>query len=67
MSASLRLLTGVQSGIIAQLTVPLTVLIGIAALGEHLTTSFVVGATLTLAGVLLAIFTAAPPRVEPAL
>jgi len=60
MSASLRHLTGVQSGIIAQLTVPITVLLGIAFLGEHLSSKFLLGGTLTVGGVLLAILTAAP-------
>jgi drug/metabolite transporter (DMT)-like permease len=60
MSATLRHLTGVQSGVIAQLTVPITVVLGLAFLGEHLTAGFLVGATLTVAGVLLAIATAAP-------
>jgi DME family drug/metabolite transporter len=60
MSASLRHLTGVQTGIIAQLTVPITVVLGIALLGERLTPAFVLGAALTIAGVLLVIVTAAP-------
>jgi drug/metabolite transporter (DMT)-like permease len=67
MSATLRYLTGVQSGIIAQLTVPITVLLGIGFLGEHLTVGFMIGATLTVTGVLLAILTAAPRRTGPAL
>ena len=67
MSASLRHLTGVQSGIIAQLTVPITVLLGISLLGERLTTVFLLGAALTVSGVLLAILTAAPrPPVDGA-
>jgi drug/metabolite transporter (DMT)-like permease len=60
MSASLRPLTGVQSGIIAQLIVPLTVLLGIVFLDEHLTRDFLIGAALTGGGVLLAILTASP-------
>jgi drug/metabolite transporter (DMT)-like permease len=60
MSASLRSLTGVQSGIIAQLIVPITVLLGVAFLGEQLTNDFLLGATLTVSGVLLAILTASP-------
>lgn len=60
MSASLRHLTGVQSGIIAQLTVPITVVLGITLLGETITGGFLLGATLTVAGVLLAILKAAP-------
>jgi drug/metabolite transporter (DMT)-like permease len=62
MSASLRHLTGVQSGIIAQLTVPITVVFGITLLGEHLTFGFLLGATLTVGGVLLAILTAGQRR-----
>lgn len=60
MSASLRHLTGVQSGIIAQLIVPITVLLGITFLDEHLTRDFVLGAALTVSGVLLAILTTSP-------
>jgi drug/metabolite transporter (DMT)-like permease len=62
MSAALRHLTGVQSGIIAQLIVPITVILGITFLGERLTSGFLVGAILTVSGVLLAIVTAAPRR-----
>ncbi|MES1205595.1 MAG: DMT family transporter [Pseudomonadota bacterium] len=65
MSASLRHLTGVQSGIIAQLIVPITVVLGIAFLGEHLTAGFLLGAALTVTGVLLAILTATPRPVPP--
>ncbi len=60
MTASLRHLTGVQSGIIAQLIVPITVVLGIAFLGETLSAGFLVGASLTVTGVLLAILTASP-------
>ena len=60
MTESIGHLTGVQSGIIAQLTVPITVLLGIAFLGEHLSSAFLLGGSLTVAGVLLAILTAAP-------
>lgn len=60
MSASLRHLTGVQSGIIAQLIVPMTVVLGITLLGESITTGFLAGATLTVAGVVLAIWKATP-------
>ena len=60
MSASLRSLTGVQSGIIAQLIVPITVVLGVAFLGEQLTSDFLLGAALTVSGVLLAILTASP-------
>jgi drug/metabolite transporter (DMT)-like permease len=67
MSATLRHLTGVQSGIIAQLTVPITVVFGIGFLGERLTAGFLIGATLTVTGVLLAILTAAPRPANPAL
>jgi drug/metabolite transporter (DMT)-like permease len=62
MSASLRHLTGVQSGIIAQLTVPITVMLGVSLLGERLTAGFLIGASLTVTGVMLAILTAAPRR-----
>lgn len=55
MTDALGHVTGVQSGIISQSTVPLTVLLGIGLLGERLTTSFVVGAVLALAGVGLTI------------
>jgi drug/metabolite transporter (DMT)-like permease len=60
MSASLRHLTGVQSGIIAQLIVPMTVVLGITLLGETVSAGFLVGATLTVAGVVLAIWKATP-------
>ena len=62
MSASLLHLTGVQSGIIAQLTVPITVVLGIGLLGEHLTAGFLIGGCVTVSGVLLAILMAAPKR-----
>jgi drug/metabolite transporter (DMT)-like permease len=62
MSASLLHLTGVQSGIIAQLTVPITVVLGIAFLGEHLSAGFLIGGTLTVSGVVLAILMAGPRR-----
>ncbi len=67
MSASLRHLTGVQSGIIAQLTVPITVVFGIGFLGETLSAAFVLGAALTVMGVLLTIIRASPsPGTSPA-
>jgi drug/metabolite transporter (DMT)-like permease len=65
MSASLRHLTGVQSGIIAQLTVPITVVFGIAFLGETLSAGFLLGAALTVAGVLLTILRASPGQRAP--
>ena len=65
MSASLRHLTGVQSGIVAQLTVPITVALGIGWLGERLTATFLLGAAVTVAGVLLVIVTAAPVAAAP--
>ena len=63
MTDALGHLTGVQSGIISQSTVPLTVLLGMLWLGERLTVSFVVGAILALSGVGLTIWaTAAAQR-----
>lgn len=58
MSTSLRHLTGAQGGIIAQLTVPITVVLGISLLGESLSVGFLVGAALTIGGVLMAILQA---------
>ncbi|MBC8133904.1 MAG: EamA family transporter [Deltaproteobacteria bacterium] len=60
MSASFRHLTGAQGGIIAQLTVPITVALGFLLLDETVTGGFLLGAALTLAGVLVAILKAAP-------
>ena len=65
MTEALGHLTAVQGGVISQITVPMTVALGIAALGEHLSASFGVGASLTLAGVGLAVI-AAPSRRAPA-
>jgi len=62
MTDALGHVTGVQSGIISQSTVPLTVLLGIGLLGEHLTASFVVGAVLALSGVGLTIWATAAAR-----
>ena len=67
MSASLRHLTGVQSGIIAQLIVPLTVILGISLLGETLSPGFLLGASLTVTGVLLAILQASSRMLVAAL
>ena len=66
MTQALRHLTGVQSGIIAQLTVPMAVALGIVFLGETLTPTFLFGAALTLSGVMLTILSAPARRVETA-
>ena len=55
MTEAIGHLTGVQSGIISQLTVPMTVAIGLLFLGERLTLSFVIGAALIVSGVTLTI------------
>ena len=55
MTEAIGHLTGVQSGIISQLTVPMTVVLGLAFLGERLTLSFLAGATLIGAGVVATI------------
>jgi drug/metabolite transporter (DMT)-like permease len=64
MTDALRHVTGVQSGTISQLTVPLTVLLGVVFLGEHLTISFIAGAALTVSGVVLTIRAAAPGMIS---
>jgi drug/metabolite transporter (DMT)-like permease len=67
MTEALGHLTGVQSGIIAQLTVPLTILLGLVLFDEHLTASFALGAVLTLSGVMMTIGATAAgmPRRRP--
>lgn len=68
MTEAIGHLTGVQSGIISQLTVPMTVAIGMVFLGERLTVSYVVGAALIVSGVTLTILAAgarARARVAP--
>jgi drug/metabolite transporter (DMT)-like permease len=64
MTEAIGHLTGAQSGIISQLTVPTTVVLGIVVLGERLTTSFLAGAALILGGVAITI-AAAAPRARP--
>jgi drug/metabolite transporter (DMT)-like permease len=66
MTHALGHLTGAQSGIIAQLTVPMTIALGMALFDERLTASFVAGAVLTLSGVMMAIGTAATGGPRPA-
>ena len=51
-----------QSGIISQLTVPITVVFGIVFLGEELTPSFLLGAGLILSGVAFTVVATAPRR-----
>ena len=58
MTEAIGHLTGVQSGIISQLTVPMTVAVGVLFLGERLTASFLAGAGLIAAGVTLTIVSA---------
>lgn len=65
MTHALGHLTGVQGGIIAQLTVPMTIFLGMALFDERLTASFVAGAVLTLSGVMMAIGTAATGGLRP--
>ena len=60
MTEALGHLSGVQSGIISQSTVPMTIALGLAFLGERLTASFLVGAVLTLSGVVMTIWATAP-------
>jgi len=62
MTEAIGHLTGVQSGIISQLTVPITVAFGIVFLGEELTPSFLLGAGLILAGVAFTVVATAPRR-----
>ena len=62
MTEAIGHLTGVQSGIISQLTVPMTVAIGTLFLGERLTLSFLIGAALIIAGVTLTIAAASRAR-----
>jgi len=60
MTEAIGHLTGVQSGIISQLTVPITVVFGIVFLGEQLTPSFLLGAGLIFSGVAFTIAATAP-------
>lgn len=60
MTEAIGHLTGVQSGIISQLTVPITVVLGIAFLGEELTPSFLLGAALIFAGVAFTVVATTP-------
>jgi drug/metabolite transporter (DMT)-like permease len=64
MTESIGHLTGVQSGIISQLTVPMTIVLGLLFLGDRLTVSFLAGAALILAGVVMTI-TATAARARP--
>ena len=68
MTESIGHLTGVQSGIISQLTVPMTIVLGLLFLDERLTASFAGGAALIAAGVVLTIAATAararPPSTE---
>lgn len=61
MTEAIGHLTAVQSGIISQLTVPMTVALGIVLLGEGLSPSFLAGAALILSGVAFTIVATAPP------
>jgi drug/metabolite transporter (DMT)-like permease len=65
MTEAIGHLTGVQSGIISQLTVPMTVALGLGFLGESLTASFAAGAALIVGGVVLTIATTARRRPSP--
>jgi len=60
MTEAIGHLTAVQSGIISQLTVPMTVALGILLLGEDLTPSFLAGAALILSGVAFTIVATTP-------
>jgi len=60
MTEAIGHLTGVQSGIISQLTVPITVVFGTVFLGEQLTPSFLLGAALIFAGVAFTVVATAP-------
>ena len=62
MTEAIGHLTGVQSGIISQLTVPITVVFGIVFLGEQLTPSFLLGAALIFSGVAFTVVATAPRR-----
>jgi drug/metabolite transporter (DMT)-like permease len=64
MTEALGHVSGLQSGIISQLTVPITVTLGFFALGEKPGAAFFAGAALTLAGVLLTIRAASPRLVS---
>lgn len=65
MTESIGHLTGVQSGIISQLTVPMTIVLGLVVLDERLTVSFFTGAALIAAGV-VATIAATAARARPA-
>ena len=60
MTEAIGHLTAVHSGIISQLTVPITVALGIVLLGEQLTPSFLLGAALIFSGVAFTVVATAP-------
>jgi drug/metabolite transporter (DMT)-like permease len=64
MTEALGHLTATRGGVIAQITVPMTVVLGMVLLGDSLSASFVAGAARTFAGVGLAVV-ASPSRRAP--
>lgn len=66
MTRALSQVTAVTTGIVHQLTVVLTLLAGALAFGERLTVRALVGSAVTMAGVLVAVRYAEPPRAPAA-
>lgn len=62
MTWAFRWVTNLQAGVISQLTVVLSILLGAAVLGDRLTTVQIVGSVLTLAGVLGVVWLQAVPQ-----
>lgn len=62
MTFAYRWVTNLQAGIVLQLTVVLSLVLGALALGERLTSVQMVGSVVTLAGVIGVIWLQAPPR-----
>ena len=62
MTFAYRWVTNLQAGVIVQLTVVISLVLGVLVLGERLTLLQTVGSALTLAGVLGVVALHAPPR-----
>jgi drug/metabolite transporter (DMT)-like permease len=62
MTFAYRWVTNLQAGVIVQLTVVISLILGALVLGERLTPLQTLGSALTLAGVLGVVFLHAPPR-----
>jgi drug/metabolite transporter (DMT)-like permease len=62
MTHAYRWVTNLQAGVIMQLTVVLSLLLGVAFLGDRLTPLQLLGSALTLAGVIGVVWLQSPPR-----